>query len=494
MNVQIAYPIIIESWKHLSMDKFIGSTTDNGYNYILGISTEDPNEPTSCYFQVWVEKKIVNDYTKEEVFYSRTYNVFKIRNDFKKPSPEFLFDLIDKATFDFTLIYNQKTANTHLQHHRIQKVKFDDIYSDIRKTIDIWHNKVRSDAYIPPLNWQLNFRDLPEIPKHKRWVKGSFSTLEQDISRKLSTNQAITKEEEDIFTELTTFYEKLDNKLAKLDYSSFTSAEFENFKNYIHYAFSFTALLVNELTIFQMYRLVVNENITGKNESIVNVDFLKYPKISVVKKINKYNRANTPETNIFYASENIDTALKEIRPPLNKLITVGVWTPKNINKKVISYPISHSDLAISINESVQKATQAFESRITDTNPLLHRFMKYYFRLLGREYTKKITHHHEYIISALFSEDILKDHSHTDDTFKIGCITYPSVGNEYKTQNLAILPEIIDQDFELTKVIEFEIEEEFYDQNYISGYPESINLAKIKNKRVSKQVIRNQIQW
>ena len=497
MHILAINPIKIESWKHLPMDRFMGSTSDNGYNYILGLSSEDTNEPTCCYFNVFIEKKIVNNNTNEIVFYSKTLSVFKIKNNFQKPTPEFLFKLIDKATFDFVQVYANKTSNTHLKYHRIQKIQFDDIYSDIRRVIDVWHNEVRNSAYVTPLNWQINFGNLPEIPLNKRWVKGSYSTVEQDIFlKKLSQNKEITKEEELIIEELNNFYEELDSKLMTLNYSSFTKHEFENFINYIHYAFNYTALLENDLTVFEIYRLVINEDVSGKNESIENVDFLKYPKISVVKKNNRFNRANTPETNIFYGSENIDTLLKEIRPKPNKLVTVGLWKPKNVNKKLISYPISHSDLAIEVSASVQKANQAFEANIKDTNPLLLRYLRHYFKLLGREYTKKISHHHEYLISALFSEDILKlrYHNKVGATFKFDCIIYPSVGNEYKTRNLAILPEVLDQDFELVKAIEFVIDEQFYDLNCISLDPESINLAKIKNKRLSKQIIQNRIIW
>ena len=34
-------------------------------------------------------------------------------------------------------------------------------------------------------NWQIKFRDLPEIPIQKRWEKGFNHTLEQRLSQKL---------------------------------------------------------------------------------------------------------------------------------------------------------------------------------------------------------------------------------------------------------------------------------------------------------------------
>lgn len=205
-------------------------------------------------------------------------------------------------------------------------------------------------------NWQTNFRDLPTIPEHKRWIENERLTIEQTISLKLLSGQAISNEEEEIFKSLVNFYSELNEKLKTLDYTNFTEEDFQNFKDYIFYAFNYIALITNKLTIFQTYRLVVNEWVLKSNEPITNTSLLKYPSLDIVKQINKFNRANTPNKNVFYSAENIDTALKETRPPLNKLVTIGVWKPKVPTKKFISYPISHSEVAEQVNEGVAKAT------------------------------------------------------------------------------------------------------------------------------------------
>jgi hypothetical protein len=291
--------------------------------------------------------------------------------------------------------------------------------------------------------------------------------------------QPITKEEEEIFINFVFFYYELDKKLDSLDYSTFTELDFENFKNYILYAFNFNALITNKLKVFQTYRLVVNEWVTGSNNRIQYIDFLKYPPLQTVNKANKYNRANTPDFNIFYSTENIDSALKEIRPPINKLITIGVWKPKS-DKKLNSFPISQSELAFGINEGVTKATKALDDLDNYNSPLFVDYIKYYFKMLGKEFTKKINHHYEYYISSLFSQKILEVDDNSIPDFIYDCIIYPSVGNEYVTDNLAIRPSVIDNDFYLEKVIEFEIEEAFYDNKFERSHPESISLAKIKN--------------
>ena len=274
--------------------------------------------------------------------------------------------------------------------------------------------------------------------------------------------------------------------------------DFKDFKNYIFYAFNYQPLIAKDLTIYSTYRLVVNEHVSKKNESIADIRFLKYPPLEVVRNINKYNRANTPDTTIFYSAGSIDTALKEIKPPLDKLVTVGVWKPRNMDKKLISYPISHSDKAAQVNEGVRAATNAFEDAGRNISTLFTNYMRNYLKLLGHEYSKRVDHHYEYLISAMFSERIFLDHQEINDNnnFKFDCILYPSVGDSYLTDNVAILPATLDSDFYLSKVIEFEIIESYYDSKSTNNQAETITLAKIRNLKEAMAIDNDggQIRW
>lgn len=342
-------------------------------------------------------------------------------------------------------------------------------------------------------NWKDSFRDLPIIPQLKRWKAGSHMTDEQIVSFKLLQNQPITPEEEQSFSGLAEFYVELADKLKTLDYTSFSTDELEGFKNYIFYAFNYRIIASNGITIFSTYRLVVNEKVLGKNERIINSKFLSYPEIEIVKKINRYNRANTTNSTLFYTCQNIDTALNEIRPPKDKLVTVGVWVPTG-RKKFNGYAISNSDVAAKFNEGLAKATKAFEDTKNFNHELLFKFAKNYLDVVGYEFTKRVNHHYEYIISALFAESTLGTGS-ADKDKKFDCLIYPSVGNGYKTDNVAILPEIVDKEFRLEKAIEFEIEEQYYDKDYNIFHPEKITLAKVKNLNVSKNVTdKGEIIW
>ncbi|KUJ56224.1 hypothetical protein [Chryseobacterium aquaticum] len=342
-------------------------------------------------------------------------------------------------------------------------------------------------------NWNSKFRDLPEIPSTKKFVDGSQMTEEQIIGFKLLNEQDVTEDELKKFVKLENFYSELREKLRDLDYKNFTENEVDEFKNYIFYAFNYRIFASNNIAIFSTYRLVVNENVMGSNEAIVDTKFLSYPPIDIVKKIGKFNRANSSNCTLFYSCENINTSLKEIKPPINKLITVGVWVPKNRNK-FNGYAISNSERAGAVNAGVKKSNDAFTSTKDELHSQFFKFAKNYLDLIGEEFTKEVNHHNEYIISALFAESTLYDLNYQRKEGDFECVIYPSVGNNFFSDNVAFIPEVIDNDFILEKAIEFEIEEQYYDREYTTTHPENITLAKIKNLRISKRIIGNIIEW
>ncbi len=255
--------------------------------------------------------------------------------------------------------------------------------------------------------WQISFRDLPEIPKSKLWLPNGKETVEHIISKKLFLNQEINNDEKEIISELSLFYGILYKTLQDLDYSDFNNKDFENFKNYIFYAFNYILLFKNNLTIYKLYRVVINENVSGSKKPLTKKCFLTYPPEHIVKKRNIYNRANTPKTTIFYGSETIDTALNEIKPKIGDIISVGEWKPLNPNIEFISYPISHTEKGYGVNEHSTNALNGFYELEICKNEMLKSFLEPYLYILGYEFSKPIKHHYEYYLSSIFSESILK---------------------------------------------------------------------------------------
>ena len=121
------------------------------------------------------------------------------------------------------------------------------------------------------------------------------------------------------------YYRELFSELQKLNYSEFSKSDIIDFKNYIFYAFNFEILFTNDVTIFKVFRVVINEHVIGSKDSIEKKGFLTYPPLHVVKRRGRYNRANTKYTTVFYGSETIDTALNELRPKIGEVVTVGTY-------------------------------------------------------------------------------------------------------------------------------------------------------------------------
>lgn len=334
-------------------------------------------------------------------------------------------------------------------------------------------------------DWQETFRDFPKIPEFKKWVEGQTLTKEQEISFKLLHKQEITKAEANELANTKGFYTELSNKLKDFDFKSLTEGDKANFINYIRYAFNYHVQATNNVKLMIVYRTVVNESVLGINQRITNISYLKHPSLDIVKKIGKYNRANSMGTNMFYCSENIDTTLKEIRPSPNKLVTVGVWEPVDEGRFLVT-AITHSETAAKVNEGVKSAKKAFEELRNYNHELFVDYVGNFQAMLGYEFTKKVEDHREYLVSALFSEALLRDR-HKKDNSKVVGILYPSVGNGYVTDNFAILPEVADTRLRLRKTLEFEVEEPFYDKEYVFDHHEKITLARVKNMNVATEI-------
>ena len=340
--------------------------------------------------------------------------------------------------------------------------------------------------------WQISFPGQPDIPSAKRWIPGASDTLEQRMTQKLSMGVKLDDQEKESLDELVNFYSELDQTLTNLDYNSLSKLELRKFKNYILYAFNYHVLVTNRIKLYSMYRVVVNESVQNSTDIITHKKYLTYPPIHVVRRMNKLNRANTPKNTVFYASESIDSALNELKPRIGDVVTVGVWRPKE-NNEFNTYPISHSEEAFGVNNSSTNAKMAFQEQSKNQDIDLTTLMEPYFKLLGREYSKPVENHIEYLISALLSDHILKDHGGDKGQFNMDAIVYPSVGNKFSTTNFAFRRDVIKYRFDLTKVKTFEITDTHY-ENSPQPHPEQISFVSYSGFKQTSEIHGNEIIW
>ncbi|WP_439696684.1 hypothetical protein ACFGVS_29490 [Mucilaginibacter sp. AW1-7] len=478
-ELKTAYPTIILQWKHEPFEKFLGSFKSD-IRYELGITKPDIFNSVFR-FSVGVIMTYLHQFNGE-VFKAKTETNFDVRYYHDAPTVEFLFELVDNATFEFEKIFHSRLQGTNLMYHKILKPKISDLQESIQEVIDHWDKPAKK--FKASGGERLSqFKNLPTIPEYKSYG-GNNVTMEQKILRKLETGQDVSVEERKAFEDLGQFYNELNAQLTELNYKSFTAQDIQDFKNYIHYAFNSHCLITNQVTIAgNLFRLVVNEKVTDKNESIADVKFLTYPPLETLKEKNRYNRASTCNNTLLYLTETVDTALKEIRPPENQIVTIGVWAPKR-TRTFTQYPIEHSECAAKANSQIAQGLQALKLLNDGQDPLLARYMTNYFNLLAREYSKSVTdeNHFEYMLSAILSDRIF-ELDDDNSNFNYDCISYPSVGNNFFTRNLAVKPNVADTEFRIVQAIEFEVMKAHYDRTPVQSLSTySISVAEIKNYR------------
>lgn len=330
-------------------------------------------------------------------------------------------------------------------------------------------------------NWKTSFRDFPPIPKPKQWVDNT--TKEQIITQKLISGESISEKEEQTLKICINYYNTILPRFKTLDYNTLGNDEQKELITFIDYVFNYVTLQSNDLYVSKIYRLVINESVLGKKERIREQKYLSYPPLDIVKKLAKYNRANTPDYNLFYATDSIDNVLLEIKPEKDTLVSIGVWIPKTGDEVTLtSFPVSHNPYLYRVNPHAVRGFFALEElKKKQKNPLLSDFMKAMFTFISEEFAKPVNDHLEYLISSRFADKILNREPDPNEHFNFNCIIYPSVGNLYQVDNVAIKPELIDDKFKLEKVIEFEITETHYNETPPRNSQEEITMVNLKNK-------------
>ena len=96
--------------------------------------------------------------------------------------------------------------------------------------------------------------------------------------------------------------------------SEITDEDLEELKTYLSSVFNFKIIIQNDINFEYLFRVTpVNESFVEKGK-VRTPKYLTYPPLDIVKKMGKYNRANSPEKTVFYASFFENVALRETKP------------------------------------------------------------------------------------------------------------------------------------------------------------------------------------
>lgn len=211
----------------------------------------------------------------------------------------------------------------------------------------------------------------------------------------------------------------------------------------------FSTHLVAHYNFEKIERITINRNILKTNKRIRNIDYLKYPPKEFVK---SYGRCNLRNQSVFYGANLITTALSEMRPKVGDLVTKSVWQNKTGHKFKICPIFLQQPSNNTINPRTFELTQDF-NRIIDQQYSdnmkeaivnLSKFVAYQF---GKTVNSK--NHLNYIFSAFFSDKILNEF----ENGTIEGILYPSVKERLSFENIALKPNVFDDNFILEEVHE-----------------------------------------
>jgi hypothetical protein len=332
-------------------------------------------------------------------------------------------------------------------------------------------------------NWNINFEGLPEIPAPKQWFPkkiGIHQTYEQVITHKLFKGERIDAKEANQLVSCIDYYKVLKRGLEDFDFSSLQDSQrLEEFKTYIEYAYNFQPFHLNEVEIYQTFRLIRNRD----KKSKITVDQLEHPSLDIVKDNGLFNRASTDKSTMFYSAESIDSAFKELKPKVGEVVTLGIWGPKD-KTQFNCYPIASSSAAHSINETARSAFLGLNLFKSKMPKLLADFFDGYFDVLNHEYSKPVEHHLEYFVSAIFSERIVEIR---EEKWTFDAIIYPSVGNDYSHCNFAITPLAVKSKLKLIKAYELEITGTKYTNPSNRRNPTRLTVANAYTLRESRSI-------
>ena len=337
-----------------------------------------------------------------------------------------------------------------------------------------------------------------------------------ELILRIANNKSITSEEEKRFDKLCQVNQHFINMYKEVKLSRLEGSSWDYWCE-LHRDFVSSTVMFFKvgLKFPYLYRLVVNESLPeNSNQRIYDARFLKYPPLEIVKKINRYGRANTPDTNMFYATENIDGALRELRPKKGSLVTIGKW--KCRQKYIFVFPIAGIEEATVLNRKQQDNYAVLMGTIARMNPQLARYLKPIVRFYAQEFAKVVDHsdehyHKAYLYTAQFTKYILssqtgrpvpitlvddpdqefdplvhiarqfeKNLPATPSDAELDGITYPSVENLYSLENVALKPSSLDNKYYLESAYEFQVTNERYDiTNPTNNYYGQLDELKIQ---------------
>jgi hypothetical protein len=301
--------------------------------------------------------------------------------------------------------------------------------------------------------------ELPEIPKVKSYIDDM--TQEQKVLAKCVKNSELTEGEESTLIECIEFYKLVFPILKSIDLSRLNDSQVQFLKSYLNKVFSFEITVTNPVHFEVLFRVSIVQDSFLEKGKVRNPKYLTFPPLEIVKSKGVYNRANSCNKTVFYASFYENVALRETKPKAGDKVIISNW--HNITGNPFnSYAITNSNVN---NQGVSTATQSLQLLKGKVHPLFAELMNIALTFLASEFVKEIEFKskkkYEYLFSAYFSDKILSLSNTINPETNIDFIIYPSVAWKHIHDNLAIHPDSV-RKLKLIQVKEFDVISTNYD--------------------------------
>lgn len=448
-----------------------------------------PYDDTTVMLEVCPAFLVFDAETKNELFRFQTETIFSFSGNHSKT---YIRGLIHHLTCLSVEEFNESFQNTKSLfaiHRLFEKPTIQQIEPYV---IETFKTKDLDNLGITPF-WkkivtkteeenEIVISSFPRLPDYKTF-KGKNPTEEQiALSHILQTNTA-TERDINTIRKAILFYKECFTKLQQIDLSILTDLQCEKIKKYLGSVLTINPIMNNEINLGYIYRVTVVEGFMLEGNKVRSKNFLKYPPLKFNKRNGVYNRANSPDSSLFYASSFPSVALQETHPSKGKRVIISTWAYKS------ALPLTAFPLCLTAgipNEYADKNNYAFEQMHDILHPVVFELFECFFTFFTSEFIKAPSiinpKRYEYLFSAIFSEKLLTRMPKNTNFQNFDCIVFPSVAWNHLPDNFAILPKIINKNFALIDSKEYEVEETFYDKEVnIEEFPARLRLIRSSSK-------------
>jgi hypothetical protein len=244
---------------------------------------------------------------------------------------------------------------------------------------------------------------------------------------------------------------------------------------------SFFTSLILKSKVSGFQRVTINKRLfNGKNIRIEDISFLRNPPERIVS---RYGRANLPKQSVLYATFDPLTALSEMRPEVGDLVTTSTWKLKMdydlcyspVFKNSTRDGIIHNEMALRSSMQYRNVLRKYDEEMAKQIDVLVKFMADCF-------AKDVdpSSHLDYFMSAYFANKIF----YHFENGEVDAILYPSVRQSLTLTNIALKPEVFEQNYQIDLV----------EEGIVTGVPAQIGGWTFKGTGYCKKFDGTKILW